>query len=398
MASKQSGKWVKRLIAALMALGLAGGGGWYWTHKGDADAAASTGAAYAEIVMGDVEDVVTAQGKLEPKQYVDVGAQVSGQIEKLYVEIGDNVKTGAPIAEIDPEVYESQVEGDEARLKTLEAQRAEKSAEVLQAQRKLERNRRLVADNAVSREVFEDAETALKVAQAQLQSLDAQIEEAKSTLEGNRANLGYTKIFAPMDGTVVSMTAREGETINANQTTPTIVQLADLDTMTVKAQVAEADITRLKEKMPVYFTTLGSQGRRWQGEVRQILPSPETVNDVVLYNVLVDVGNEDRQLMTGMTTQMFFMLGEAKNVPVIPASALTRRIPEQDKGAVQAYEVKVLDGRQVKARVIHIGLSSRTAAQVVEGLRAGERVVLPAAQAPAGTQGAGGGGMRRMRI
>ncbi|MCF8495693.1 MAG: efflux RND transporter periplasmic adaptor subunit, partial [Alphaproteobacteria bacterium] len=267
------------------------------------------------VATGDIEQLVTAQGKLEPKDSVAVGAQVSGQIKTLLVDFGDVVKAGALIAEIDPELYESEVQVIEARLKTLRAQKMQQEAQATQAKQKWERNRTLYNARAVSQEVYQDSQTSLKIAEAQLTALQAQIEEAQSTLEGAKANLNYTKIYAPMSGTVVNVATKEGETLNANQTTPTIIEVADLDTMTVRAQVAEADVTRLKIDMPVYFTTLGSQERRWNGTVRQILPSPEEINDVVLYNVLVDVDNTDRQLMTGMTTQMFFVTGHAEKVP-----------------------------------------------------------------------------------
>ena len=331
----------------------------------------------AAVETGAIEDTVTAQGKLEPKEYVDVGAQVSGQIQKLHIDIGDNVKSGDLIAEIDPEIYESRVRADEARLKTLEAQKSEQQANIDQAQLKVDRNEKLVKSKAVSQEAYDDSKTALKIALAKLQSISAQIEEAQSALEGDKANLNYTKIFAPMDGTVVSLTAREGETLNANQTTPTIAQLADLDTMTVRAQVAEADVTRLTPDMPVYFTTLGAGPRRWNARVRQILPSPETVNDVVLYNVLIDVGNEDRQLMTGMTTQIFFEVGKADKALLIPVSALLARQADSDTDAGQAYKVKILEGGAQTEKTIHVGIVTRAQAQVTQGLKEGDLVVLP---------------------
>lgn len=351
----------------LLALGILTSIYWTRTHRESADFHT------VEITRGDIERAVTAQGKLEPKDYVDVGAQVSGMVETLHAEVGDQVKQGELIAEIDPDVYESQVKGDEARLKTLQAQHAQQQALLRQAEQKLTRNKNLIKTRAISAEVLEDAQTAVDVAAAQLQALDAQIEEAQSTLEGNRANLSYTKIYAPMDGTVVVQSVKEGQTINANQTAPVIVQVANLDVMTVKAQVAEADVTRLAVGMPVYFTTLGAQSRRWQGTVRQILPSPETVNDVVLYNVLADVDNQDRQLMTGMTTQMFFVLGSAKDVPLIPVSALTRRAEQDDQGENLAYTVKLQSGED---RIIRTGLTDRTRAEVIEGLQPGDRILV----------------------
>ncbi len=385
-------KWL--LILAVLLL-CAGAG--YAVQKKQADSAGGPAHTVAEVTTGTIEDVVTAQGKLEPKEYVDVGAQVSGQLKTLHVEIGDTVKKGDLIAEIDAKVYESEVAGNEARLKTLTAQRTENEAQLIQAKQKRDRNAKLIKSQAISREVFEDAETALKIAEAQLMSLDAQIEEAQSTLEGNKANLAYTTIFAPMDGTVVVQSAREGQTLNANQTAPTIVQLAKLDTMTVRAQVAEADIIKLSTGMQVYFTTLGSGERRWKGEVRQILPSPETVNDVVLYNVLVDVGNEDRQLMTGMSSQMFFSLAKAENVSVIPASALIKRLPDQDTEQRKAYEITRMQGRSLEKKAVIIGIADRNNAEVISGLSAGDKIALPAIETSATQDQRGGArGMRGM--
>ncbi|WP_435641064.1 efflux RND transporter periplasmic adaptor subunit [Micavibrio aeruginosavorus] len=379
----------KFVLITLLVLVAIGAGAWFaWKAPASKNPAATM--MTVQVQTTTVDDVVTAQGKLEPRDYVDVGAQVSGQLEKIHFELGDVVKAGDLLAEIDPEVYETRVEADQARLKTLAAQRLQQEASVLQAQQKFDRNKKLVKAKAVSQENFQDAETALAIAQAQLAALDAQIAEAQSTLEGDQANLGYTKIYAPMDGTVVVQSVQEGQTLNASQQAPTLVQLANLDTMTVRAQVAEADIMRLKADMPVSFTTLGSQGRTWTGIVRQILPSPETINDVVLYNVLVDVDNKDRQLMTGMSTQMFFEINKAENVLALPVSALGKRVPDQDGEGTLAYSVRVVQGRKIEDRVVQIGLMNRTMAEVKSGLSAGNEVALPLAV----TSSSSGGGFR----
>jgi macrolide-specific efflux system membrane fusion protein len=381
---------LKKLIVLALLIAAAGGG-WhvYKQHFGkDAKAAAPQ---VQVVEAGNIEDVVTAQGKLEPKEYVDVGAQVSGQLKKLYVEIGDVVKKGDPIADIDPDIYQARVDSDEARLKTLNAQLAQQQATETDAQTKLKRNEDLFKAQAISREMLEDAQTTAKVAEAQVNAIKAQIEEQNSTLEGDKANLSYTKIFAPMDGTVVLQSVREGQTVNSSQQAPTIVQLADLDIMTVRAQVAEADVSRIKPDMDVYFTTLGSSEQRWQGKVRQILPSPEVVNDVVLYNVLVDVDNKDRRLMTGMSTQMFFVLGAAKDVPVIPVSALGKRLKKKDSGGM-AYVVRKMDGKKETPVIVQTGLSDRTNVEVKSGLAVGDRIV---SNVPAPAQQGANGGSRR---
>ncbi|MGH7964445.1 MAG: HlyD family efflux transporter periplasmic adaptor subunit, partial [Candidatus Binatia bacterium] len=195
---------------------------------------------------------------------------------------------------------------------------------------------------------------------------------------------------------ITTLPAREGQTLNANQTAPLILQIANLDTMTVRAQVAEADVPRLKEGMPAYFTTLGNTERRWEGRVRQILPSPEVLNDVVLYHVLIDVENADRQLMTGMSTQVFFICGKAENVPVIPAEVLSQRVPDADNDRGKAYRVRVLTESGPEERVIHAGLQTRTQAQVTAGLEEGERILVKrpvVSDAP--ENGARRGGMQR---
>lgn len=327
-----------------------------------------------EVKTGSVEETVTAQGKLEAKNYVDVGAQVSGQIKKLYVQIGDVVKKGDPIADIDPRVYEARVETSRANLKNLEAQLAQQQAEATLAKQQNDRNELLIQSKAVSQDALETSRENLKAADAKVAALQAQIAGARASLNGDETNLSYTKIYAPMDGTVVLQPMREGQTVNAVQSAPVIVELADLDVLTVRAQVAEADVMHLVMGMDVSFTTLGSSERRWTGTVRQIEPSPQVINDVVLYNALVDVDNKDRSLMTGMSTQMFFELGKAENVLVIPASALGKRLKKEDNAAGQAYQVRVVKGDSTEERTVHVGLMSRTLAEVKDGLSQGEHV------------------------
>lgn len=363
----------KKAIIFLILAAIAGAGLWLARDTIAPPKAAQT---TIEITRGSIESVVTAQGKLEAKDYVDVGAQVSGLVVNLAVEVGDTVKEGDLIAEIDPDVYEAQVKGEEARLRTLQAQRDEQQALMVQAEQKLARNQKLMKTKAISIEVLEDAQTNFDVASAKLKSLDAQIEEAQSSLDGSRTNLSYTKIYSPMTGTVVSQSVKQGQTINANQTAPVIVQVAKLDVMTAKAQVAEADVPKLSVGMPVYFTTLGAGERKWEGSVRQILPTPETINDVVLYNVLVDVANTDGQLMTGMTAQIFFIAARADDVPLVPVSALTKRKPDADTADGKAYDVTVSTAKGSETRTVLVGVSDRTQAAVISGLNAGDRIVV----------------------
>jgi membrane fusion protein, macrolide-specific efflux system len=388
----------KKAVIGAVAIAAMLTGGWYWYARSAQDADQSVLRPIA-VTRGTIEEVVTSQGKLEAKQYVDVGTQVSGQLKKIHVEIGDAVTKGQLVAEIDPRVYQAQVEANEAKIKSLEAQLNQQKAEASLAEENLKRNQSLIAADAISRQALQESESQAAVEKAQVASAAAQIQETESNLRASRTNLGFTKIYAPMSGTVTTMPAREGQTLNANQSTPTVLQVANLDVMTVRAQVAEADVTRLKEGMLAYFTTLGNSDRRWQGKVRQIQPAPQIVNDVVLYDVLIDVKNEGRKLMTGMTTQVFFIFGKAENALVIPAEVLTRRAAREDNDKGKAYRVAVITDRGQEQRVIHVGLQTRAQAEVVAGLKEGEKIAVnrpaeanrTAGQANTPQRGAGGG-------
>jgi len=370
----------KRIITVLVFLGLLAGG-WYW-YSSAAQKPQDNAVRPITVTRANIEEVVTSQGKLEAKQYVDVGTQVSGQLKKIHVDIGYTVAKGQLLAEIDPRVYQAQVEAGEAHLNSLRAQLNQQKATAVLAEQNLKRNQNLIAVNAVSQQALQETESQAAVARALMDSINAQIQETESNLKASRTNLGYTKIYAPMEGTVTTLPTKEGQTLNANQTAPTVLQVANLDIMTVRAQVAEADVTRIKEKMPAYFTTLGDSERRWQGTVRQVQPSPEIVNDVVLYDVLIDVKNEGHKLMTGMTTQVFFIFGKADNALVVPAEVLTRRVAKEDNDKGKAYRVTVLTNKDREQRVIHVGLQTRTQAEVTDGLQEDEKI---AGNRPAGT-------------
>ena len=308
-------------VALLGALGLALGGYFGWRGlAGTSDPAAQL--ITAAVQRGTVEDAVTATGTLQPRDYVDVGTQVSGQLKKLHVEIGTNVKAGQLLAEIDPTVYLSRVDADRAQLQNLRAQLADRQAQLVLAEQQFQRQTNLMREQAGTAEALQTAEASLASAKAQLEVLKAQIQQASSTLRGDEANLSYTKIYAPMGGTVVAQSAKQGQTLNANQQAPNVLRIADLSTMTIQSQVSEADVSRLRTGMDVYFTTLGNPNKRWYAKLRQINPTPETVNNVVLYNALFDVANPDGALMTQMTTQIFFVVAQARDVITVPLSAL----------------------------------------------------------------------------
>ena len=399
--------WGRRALLILVPALLAGA--WYAWPQVFAKRDPLTGYQFSTVQRGDIEDVVTATGTLQPRDYVDVGAQVSGQLRKIHVEVGDTVNAGDLLAEIDPTVYRARVDASRAQLKNLRAQLKDREAQLALAQIQLRRQRALMAEDATTKESLQTAEASAKSAEAQLEAVRAQIEQIESTLRGDEASLQYARILSPMAGTVVSITARQGQTLNTNQQAPVVMRIADLSTMTVQTQVSEADVSRLKLGMEAYFTTLGGSGKRWQGKLEKIEPTPTVTNNVVLYNALFDVLNPDGLLMTQMTAQVFFIVSQAKDVLLVPMAALTQGAPRAPQlsppaspgsgngsgrgmgagagqgrsgGAAAASTgprqgtVKVADERGgVQERKVELGVSNRVQTQVLSGLAEGERVV-----------------------
>jgi len=354
-----------------------------------------------KVVIGDVEDTVTAVGKLQPLQFVDVGTQVSGQLKKLHVTYGAQVEQGQLLAEIDPTIYQARVNAGEAQLLNLQAQLSQRQAERTLAEQQLGRQTALLAEKATSQDAFDAATSTRKVNAAQIAALEAQIKQANSTLSADRANLGYTSIYAPMSGVVVDVIAKQGQTLNANQAAPLVVRIADLATMTVYAQVSEADVPKLKPGMTAYFTTLGQAGRKRYGKLRQIIPTPEVVNNVVLYNALFDVENPDQDLFTQMSAQVFFVIGEAKSVPIVPITALRRAAPPPEKAGERparggrSYVVRVKDGLGTTDKPVQVGVMNRLVAEIKTGLSVGDEIVIDAPTPAAGQSDQGRGGMGR---
>lgn len=345
------------------------------------------------VTRSDIESSVTALGTLQPRRYVDVGAQASGQIRKLHVEAGDPVREGQLLVEIDPSTQQANLDAGRYSIENLKAQLAEQRAQYQLARQQFQRQRELTSSGATRQEDLQSAEAQLKVTQARIAMYQAQISQAQASLRSAEAELGYTRIYAPMSGTVVAVDAREGQTLNAQQQTPLILRIAKLSPMTVWAQVSEADIGKVKPGMTAYFTTLAGGKRRWTSSVRQILPIPPkpleqasqgggspasasagtTGSKVVQYTVLLDVDNPDGALMADMTTQVFFVAGQASQVLSVPLAALN----ETPEDGLRLAHVLNADGK-IEARQVRIGLSDRLRVQVLDGLREGERLVIGA--------------------
>ncbi|MBH3383709.1 MULTISPECIES: efflux RND transporter periplasmic adaptor subunit [Pseudomonas] len=351
------------------------------------------------VTRADIESSVTALGTLQPRRYVDVGAQASGQIHKLHVEVGDTVRKGQLLVEIDPSTQQARLDAGRYSIDNLKAQLAEQRAQYQLAQQQFKRQRDLAAAGATRDEDVQTADAQLKVTQARIDMFQAQIRQAQANLRSDEAELGYTRIYAPMNGTVVAVDAREGQTLNAQQQTPLILRIAKLSPMTVWAQVSEADIGKVKPGMTAYFTTLAGGKRRWTSTVRQILPIPPKPLDqasqgggspasaiagttgaqVVQYTVLLDVENPDGALMAEMTTQVFFVAGQASQVLTAPLAALDGA---GDEG-VRLAQVVTRDGK-IEQRRVRTGLSDRLRVQILDGLAEGEQLVIGAPAASGG--------------
>ncbi|MBH3459092.1 efflux RND transporter periplasmic adaptor subunit [Pseudomonas sp. MH2] len=352
-----------------------------------------------QVTRGDIESSVTALGTLQPRRYVDVGAQASGQIRKLHVEAGDEVRKGQLLVEIDPSTQQARLDAGRYSIENLKAQLAEQRAQYLLAQQQFQRQHDLARAGATRQEDVQQAQAQLKVTQARIDMYQAQIRQAQASLRSDEAELGYTRIYAPMDGTVVAVDAREGQTLNAQQQTPLILRIARLSPMTVWAQVSEADIGQVKPGMTAYFTTLAGGKRRWTSTVRQILPIPPkpldqtsqgggspasassgtTGSKVVQYTVLLDVENPDGALMAEMTTQVFFVAGQASQVLTAPLAALDDAPTE----GMRLAQVLNRNGK-VEQRQVRTGLSDRLRVQILDGLSEGEQLVIGAPRASGG--------------
>ena len=341
------------------------------------------------VTRADIENSVTALGTLQPRRYVDVGAQASGQIRKIHVEAGDQVQEGQLLVEIDPATQKAKLDASRYAIENLQAQLQEQKAQHQLAHQKYQRQQRLSAGNATREEDVQTAKAELSATQARVQMFQAQIRQAQASLRSDEAELGYTRIYAPMTGTVVAVDARVGQTLNAQQQTPLILRIAKLSPMTVWAEVSKADIGHVKPGMSAYFTTLSGGSRRWTSTVRQILPiPPKPLNEtqgsgspsstsksgtgrVVLYTVLLDVDNADNALMAEMTTQVFFVASQVKDALSVPVAAL-QSVPGS---AAQIARVVAKNGA-IEDREVRLGISDRLRVEVLEGLSEGDHLLI----------------------
>ena len=331
------------------------------------------------VRRGDIVKTVNATGEVAAVQLINVGAQVSGQIEVLAVSLGQEVKKGDLIAEIDSTTQRNDLEINKAKLRTYEAQLVSRQVALKVAEVQYERESKLKKRDAASEESLENAENTLAAARAAVDETESLIAQTQISVNTSETNLGYTKILAPRDGTVVSIPVEEGQTVNANQTTPTIVYLADLSQMEIRMQISEGDVTKVKPGMKVDYTILSEPNRVFHGDLATVDPGLITLTDgsysgsvdsgtaIYYYGNLV-VSNEQGLLRIGMTTQNTITIAEAKNVLTVPTIAI------QPAGRGKA-SVRVLEKGKPVTREVQTGLSDNMSTQIVSGLKEGDEVI-----------------------
>ena len=391
----------------------------------------------AKAEIGDIENSVMASGKVKALNTVEVGAQVSGEVKRLYVDIGDQVQEGDLIAQIDQvtqtnalnnqqatleqsaaslQSAQADVLSKRANLKSAYADLASRQSELKQAQSDFSRLKSLVDIDAISQQEYDTQATAVQTAKAAVDNARAAIDSAKAALVTADANirsqqaelrksqtnvntaqqdLGYTTIRAPMSGTVVSITTEQGSTVNANQTAPTIVTLADLSTVRINAQISEADVINVQAGMPVYFNIIGNPEQKFDATLKAIEPAPEQISDTsstdtaIYYIGYLEVPNTERRFRIDMTAQVYIVIDQAKDTLLIPATALKDSQTDDSGKTTATVRVLQADG-SVKEQPVTVGINNRVDAQILSGLQVGDDIVLSEDNG-AGRQGGGRG-------
>jgi macrolide-specific efflux system membrane fusion protein len=334
------------------------------------------------VRKGTIENVVLTSGVLYPYKLVDVGSQAGGQIDKLAVKLGDVVKQGDLIAQIDSLTQQNALKEAQASLDSINAQYRAKQAQIRQAESEFKRQQQMHKDGSSSQSDYENAEASLLVYKAGLEQIKAQKEQALITVDNAKLDLGYTTIVAPIDGTVIYVSVAEGQTLSDNQDIPTVIELAQLNTMTIKAEVSEADVIHVAPGQQVYFTILGDLNTKYKGVLRAIEPGPTLMtgddselvigdSDAIYYNALFDVENPDNLLRFGMTAQVSIILDSAENALLVPSQVLIDN-PRQ----VGHYQVSVKNGEGMEYRDVEVGINNNIYAQILSGLEEGDEIII----------------------
>ncbi|WP_369582249.1 efflux RND transporter periplasmic adaptor subunit [Kingella oralis] len=370
---------MKKVFKWVAALVILAGLGWYGYQKMQPKNEATF--ITEEVKRGKIAQTVSATGEISATNLVDVGAQVSGQIKKMHVKIGDVVKEGDLIAEIDNVTQVNEVNTRKAQLQTYQAQLESAQVALKIAQRKYSRYKSLASADAVSKEEFEATEDSLATNRAKIKELQSSIRQTQIAINTAEKDLGYTRITAPSAGTVVSLVVEQGQTINSSQTSPTVVQIADLTSMTNKMQIAEGDATKVKAGQTVNFTILSEPDTPISAKLDSIDPglttmsqgsyskSTDTTSNAIYYYARATVPNPEGKLAIGMTTQNTVEIASADNVLMVPTVAIKTKDGKKF--------VRVLGANnQAVDREIQTGLKDSMNTEVKSGLNEGEKVVM----------------------
>ena len=337
------------------------------------------------VTRGSIEKTVVASGSVESVNEVDVGAQASGKITKLYVKLGQEIKKGEMIADIDSTTQINTLNTKKAALVSYQAQLKAKKTAYDVALSSYNRLSKLYTQKATSLDSVNTAKSTLDNAKAEMEAIEANIKQAEIEVNTAETNVGYTKITAPMDGTVISVPVSEGQTVNANQTTPTIVTIADLSKMKIKPEISEGDITKVKAGQEVSFTILSDSQTVYHSVIDSVDPANTTTSDssstsslssssssttsAIYYyaNVLID--NPDRTLRIGMTTENNIKIANAKDVLLVSNMAIQKR---DGKSFVNILN----DKNQPEPREVEIGVQNDFKTEIKSGLNEGEKVIV----------------------
>jgi HlyD family secretion protein len=336
------------------------------------------------VTRGDIQAAVTATGTVNAVTTVQVGTQVSGTIRTLYVDFNSRVKKGQLIAQIDPSTFEAQVQQAEANLHSAQANLDKSNTALVDAKRTFDRNKELYAKNLVPKSDLDTAETNYESAKAQVNSSKAQIEQTKASLDFARQNLSYTKIVSPVDGVVISRNVDVGQTVAASFQTPTLFTIAqDLTKMQIDTNVAESDIGVVKVGQDVEFSVDAYPDTVFTGKVWQIRQAPITVQNVVTYDVVIQVNNRDLKLMPGMTANVSIIIMTRNDVIRITNAALRFRFSERPAGAAansgekKGPAVWVLENGKPRRVSATPGISDGTYTEIVSGdLKEGQQLIV----------------------
>jgi HlyD family secretion protein len=329
---------MKKLVIPVLILSAAGGAAWWhWIHNAEAPLKYR----FAKVERGDLRVTVSATGTVQPYLQVQVGTQVTGTIQKLHVDFNWQVKKDQVVAQIDPAPFQAKVDEDKANLAKAEADVLRVKAGLVQADKELNRARQLQKKDLISGSDLDAAVATYDSLVAQVKVAEAAVAQAKATLESSQVNLRYTTITSPIDGVVISRNVDVGQTVAASLQAPTIYIISDdMKKVQVSANVPEADIGRITEKMNVDFTVDAHRALHFKGTVSQVRLSPTTVQNVVTYTVMIDAENPGNKLLPGMTANLTFDIAQYKDVLKVPNAALRFTPPQLAESAAAAKPVE----------------------------------------------------------